>query len=506
MYPAKMLCAIAPRVPGCVPASGAPCTSALQPVSYELDYRCIYTCLTVAVQRARAMALRHSFKAQHIQPRGNQPVLCQIHLSRSSTCTVPLLSWKVILDGGLMHLIVSSQHAQSSYPCLRHHRASNLQVWISYSSWWLLLGILSSIGLGSGLHSGVMFLFPHVFKVCLAVESCRHTSFDVRDDVWLRGNKLHCEPLTSPVEQSASDSSMHVTFLSVFGKVVYTAMIWGVGTAVGEVPPYLFTYSYAQQQQAWHGEESREQLAASEVTTPNANSPCSLSDSPPPGSECQSQTDSAVLPIGNTKAVSVSSPLSKGTKPPAEHSTGFATAHASPSKASSRRPALEDSTAAVLTKADSSKAGVSGTLMQTLGGVRDRNPEADLEGKSTWSSIEQWLSSAVKKHGFVMVVSLASFPNPLFDMCGLACGRCMMPFWTFFTATLLGKGIIKVCIQIAVLVALFQEQSREAILDALRRWLPMQVPVLSPHVPLGQAMADSVHSGISQFQVRTLSP
>ena len=124
-----------------------------------------------------------------------------------------------------------------------------MQTWFSYTSWWLLLGILSSIGLGSGLHSGVLFLFPHVFKVCLAVESCGHTDFDVRDDVWLRGNTLHCEPLSLPAEHqstlaSATSASLSedVTALDLFCKVIYTGMIWGAGTAIGEVPPYFFSY------------------------------------------------------------------------------------------------------------------------------------------------------------------------------------------------------------------------------------------------------------------------
>lgn len=36
---------------------------------------------------------------------------------------------------------------------------------IEYFVWWVGLGVLSSIGLGSGLQSGVLFLFPHIIKV-----------------------------------------------------------------------------------------------------------------------------------------------------------------------------------------------------------------------------------------------------------------------------------------------------------------------------------------------------
>jgi len=34
--------------------------------------------------------------------------------------------------------------------------------------WWIVLGILSSIGFGTGLHSGIMFLFPHLMSTVFA--------------------------------------------------------------------------------------------------------------------------------------------------------------------------------------------------------------------------------------------------------------------------------------------------------------------------------------------------
>jgi hypothetical protein len=44
----------------------------------------------------------------------------------------------------------------------RHHA---LQEWTLYTTWWVALGVLSSIGLGTGMHSGLLFLFPHMLKV-----------------------------------------------------------------------------------------------------------------------------------------------------------------------------------------------------------------------------------------------------------------------------------------------------------------------------------------------------
>ena len=42
--------------------------------------------------------------------------------------------------------------------------------------WWLTLGILSSIGFGTGLHSGLMFLWPFVIQTITTAEGCKSTS------------------------------------------------------------------------------------------------------------------------------------------------------------------------------------------------------------------------------------------------------------------------------------------------------------------------------------------
>ena len=36
---------------------------------------------------------------------------------------------------------------------------------VLFAVWWIGLGVLSSIGLGTGMHSGMLFLFPHILKV-----------------------------------------------------------------------------------------------------------------------------------------------------------------------------------------------------------------------------------------------------------------------------------------------------------------------------------------------------
>lgn len=103
--------------------------------------------------------------------------------------------------------------------------------------WWLGLGILSSIGLGCGLQSGVLFLFPHIIKVCLAAQACKTLDFDSYSDIWFRSPKS----LFKCPDGGLSDSSTPVTFFGIWKKVVIVCFLQATGTAIGEIPPYLMT-------------------------------------------------------------------------------------------------------------------------------------------------------------------------------------------------------------------------------------------------------------------------
>ena len=48
---------------------------------------------------------------------------------------------------------------------------------------------------------------------------------------------------------------------------------------------------------------------------------------------------------------------------------------------------------------------------------------------------------------YTMMYSL-QIPNPLFDLAGITCGHFLVPFWTFFGATVIGKAVIKMHIQV----------------------------------------------------------
>lgn len=64
-------------------------------------------------------------------------------------------------------------------------------------------------------------------------------------------------------------------------------------------------------------------------------------------------------------------------------------------------------------------------------------------------------------------------PNPLFDLAGITCGHFLVPFWTFFGATLIGKAVIKMHIQKIFVIIAFNETLIERAVDLLAT-----VPVL----------------------------
>lgn len=67
-----------------------------------------------------------------------------------------------------MHVEWVSRSRQTQSAGLVEPFLSEAETWTKYVVWWVGLGILSSVGLGSGMHSGVLFLFPHLLKVTVA--------------------------------------------------------------------------------------------------------------------------------------------------------------------------------------------------------------------------------------------------------------------------------------------------------------------------------------------------
>jgi hypothetical protein len=93
--------------------------------------------------------------------------------------------------------------------------------------WWIGLGVASSIGLGTGMHSGLLFLFPHIAKVVLTAGECNSLRFST-----FGPGAFECP--TGVVGDSEAP-----TFLGLFFKVFWPSFLWGAGTALGEIPPYV---------------------------------------------------------------------------------------------------------------------------------------------------------------------------------------------------------------------------------------------------------------------------
>ncbi len=136
-----------------------------------------------------------------------------------------------------------------------------ISVWLKFAAWWMGLGILSSIGLGTGMHSGLLFLFPHIFFVVSTAEKCGHLDFDTRVNMWSNvmkpGDTFDC---LSPAVPAAYEKN--VTFIALFMKAAVACMLWGIGTAVGELPPYATAYAA---RLAGKEDEFEEMLAESEI-------------------------------------------------------------------------------------------------------------------------------------------------------------------------------------------------------------------------------------------------
>jgi hypothetical protein len=69
------------------------------------------------------------------------------------------------------------------------HALVMAEIWltIEFCLFWILCGVLSSVGLGTGMHTGALFLFPHIFKITWTAENiCKNMAFDSRTNMWAR--------------------------------------------------------------------------------------------------------------------------------------------------------------------------------------------------------------------------------------------------------------------------------------------------------------------------------
>lgn len=91
-----------------------------------------------------------------------------------------------------------------------------------------MLGIASSVGFGTGLHTFVLYLGPHIAKVTMASNQCNF----VPESIPSRWAFHHFKECTEYV------GTPTISVMSIYQSVIIEAFLWGLGTAIGELPPY----------------------------------------------------------------------------------------------------------------------------------------------------------------------------------------------------------------------------------------------------------------------------
>ncbi|EFA83965.1 transmembrane protein [Heterostelium album PN500] len=225
---------------------------------------------------------------------------------------------------------------------------------ISICLWWVGLGVLSSVGLGTGLHTFVLYLGPHIAKVTLAASEWQSVDF------------LQYGP-NSFVNPNAPQAG-GVTFWQILNSIQLAALMWGAGTAIGELPPYF---------------------------------------------------------VARTARI-------KGLK-------------------------LEQ---------EEAKKGI--------------KKEEKQEKQSLIQRMTAAIPAMIGNMGFFGILAFASIPNPLFDLAGITCGHCLVPFWKFFGATLIGKAVIKAHIQACFVILAFNMETLTKVVTLIENYIPWSKGKIQP--------------------------
>lgn len=116
---------------------------------------------------------------------------------------------------------------------------------LQFGLWWVALGVASSIGLGSGLHTFVLYLGPHIALFTIKAMKCGRVDLKMapydtiqfqKTPLWLHKD---CSEFGPPVFSSSHGTSVPLS--SILLQVQLEAVLWGLGTALGELPPYFIS-------------------------------------------------------------------------------------------------------------------------------------------------------------------------------------------------------------------------------------------------------------------------
>ncbi|XP_019180096.1 PREDICTED: vacuole membrane protein KMS1-like [Ipomoea nil] len=126
-----------------------------------------------------------------------------------------------------------------------HEKMEEVLEYVQFGVWWIALGVASSIGLGSGLHTFVLYLGPHIAFFTIKAVKCgrvdiKSAPYDTiqlkRNPSWLGKD---CSQFGPPLFSSSNGTQVPLS--SILPHVQLEAILWGLGTALGELPPYFIS-------------------------------------------------------------------------------------------------------------------------------------------------------------------------------------------------------------------------------------------------------------------------
>ncbi|XP_056450519.1 vacuole membrane protein 1-like isoform X1 [Gadus chalcogrammus] len=254
----------------------------------------------------------------------------------------------------LLLLLFIAYHVEGSH----QQSVRRVEKTVLCCAYWLGLGILSSVGLGTGLHTFLLYLGPHIASVTLAAYECGSVDFP---------EPPYPESILCPLEGggSATGGPAHgegpalgpgVSLWTIMSKVRLEACMWGAGTAIGELPPYFMARA------------------------------ARLSGANPNDQDYQEFEE----------------------------------------------------------------------MMEQGANAQDFASRAKMA-----------VHKLIQQVGFLGILACASIPNPLFDLAGITCGHFLVPFWTFFGATIIGKAVIKMHIQKLFVIVTFSRHIVEQMVTLI---------------------------------------
>ncbi|EYU45646.1 hypothetical protein ABFS82_14G016300 [Erythranthe guttata] len=163
------------------------------------------------------------------------------YLRRSFAYLLSHGGWLIVLSAlvaiaGILLVTVDGPHEKHVEEVLHYMR---------FGLWWMALGVASSIGLGSGLHTFVLYLGPHIALFTLKAVQCgrvdiKSALYDTiqlkRAPSWLGKD---CDEFGPPLFPSSH--GVRIPLSSLLPQVQIEAILWGLGTALGELPPYFIS-------------------------------------------------------------------------------------------------------------------------------------------------------------------------------------------------------------------------------------------------------------------------